>query len=219
MSHWSEQYRTGYKFEAGTLSKEKLRRDAYANYHFGRKRCEKQENNDEEPDLRLVGTESSQSRLRKREKPTSMGVIDAEKKWSVPNEEELSAFTLPNERIGEPIATTGDPRWILAVRTSQAMQGSIVRPEDREKLIGLGKSLGLSAFDCNLIIAILQDQARRGFLPEYCPQLSHKQLQLIPLPRPNPLNEPIVLNWKLKSAMICGIMLAFEALILWVYFR
>lgn len=38
----------------------------------------------------------------------------------------------------------------------------MVRPDDREQLIRTGRLLGLNAFESNLVIAIMQDQARRG---------------------------------------------------------
>jgi hypothetical protein len=85
--------------------------------------------------------------------------------------------------IGQPIGSPSDPRWIVAMRTAQAMEGSILRPEKRELLIMLGKRLGLSPFDANLIIAMVQDQARRGYAPEYCPTAAEPQLRMVPLPR------------------------------------
>lgn len=77
---------------------------------------------------------------------------------------------------------SSDPRWVLAVRVGQELEGTLLRPERREKLIQMGKLLGLSPFDANLIIAIVQDQARRGYEPSYCPTAGEKQLAMIPLP-------------------------------------
>ncbi|QNN24286.1 hypothetical protein HED60_19080 [Planctomycetales bacterium ZRK34] len=66
-----------------------------------------------------------------------------------------------------------DPRWVLAVRTSQLMQGDMIRPGDRERLIRTGRVLGLNGFESNLVIAIMQDQARRGLgLDTAAPALS-----------------------------------------------
>lgn len=67
----------------------------------------------------------------------------------------------PNRLTGRPLAAT-DPRWVLAVRVSDALEGPILRPQRRERLIRIGRTLGLSPFESNLIIAMVQDQARRG---------------------------------------------------------
>src|SRR5690606_32539585 len=85
-----------------------------------------------------------------------------------------------------PVATAlqgaTDPRWVLAVRVGQELEGTMLRPERREQLIKTGKMMGLSPFDANLIIAIVQDQARRGYEPSYCPTAGEPQLAMIPLP-------------------------------------
>ena len=83
---------------------------------------------------------------------------------------------------GTAIAGTADPRWVLAVRVAEQMQGSVLPPDRREKLIKLGRSFGLTPFDANLIIAIVQDQARRGYAPAYCPTAGEGQLRMVPLP-------------------------------------
>ena len=83
-----------------------------------------------------------------------------------------------------PLAGTMDPRWVLAVRVAERLQGSILAPASRESLVRLGTRLGLTPFDANLIIAIVQDQARRGYAPSYCPTASEPQLRMVPPPRP-----------------------------------
>lgn len=58
-----------------------------------------------------------------------------------------------------------DARRILAARVSQALEGgpaAILRPERRRKIVSLAHRLGLRPFDANLIIAIVQDGARRN---------------------------------------------------------
>ena len=52
-----------------------------------------------------------------------------------------------------------DPRWILAMQTQSRLQGATLPPERREELLRSGKKLGLRAFEANLVIAIVQDQA------------------------------------------------------------
>ncbi len=84
--------------------------------------------------------------------------------------------------MGRPIAGFGDPRWVLAVRCAEALQGAVLPPDKRQRLVDLGKRLGLTPFDANLVIAIVQDQARRGYAPELCPSAGEAQLRMVPLP-------------------------------------
>ena len=75
-----------------------------------------------------------------------------------------------------------DPRWVLAVRTAEQFEGSVLGPERRQQLIRLGQMLGLNVFDTNLIIAIVQDQARRGHVPSACPAAGESRLAMVRLP-------------------------------------
>ncbi len=80
------------------------------------------------------------------------------------------------------ITEVTDPRWVLAVRVAEALQGAILPAEKRERLIRVGKMLGLTAFDANLIVAMVQDQARRGNRSTDCAHAAREQLSLIPYP-------------------------------------
>jgi hypothetical protein len=55
-----------------------------------------------------------------------------------------------------------DPRWVLALRTHEVLDGDRIGPAMRQRLIRLGRMMGLTAFEANLVIAIVQDGARRG---------------------------------------------------------
>ncbi len=88
----------------------------------------------------------------------------------------------PSTQNGQPIRDAADPRWVLALRTSEVLQGCVLPPERRESLNRLGKIMGLTPFDTALVIAIVQDQARRGVTPAMCPSAGESQLRLIPLP-------------------------------------
>ncbi|QQE12525.1 hypothetical protein JD969_03375 [Planctomycetota bacterium] len=221
MTHWSEKHGIGW---SESVERDDVRRELYAQAEarlaLARRRLEeaRRQKGESKPQLKLVGFDEEpsvdESEFEKPKRPHS----GKRRGWNQVHEEELSSFTTPNHEIGEPIAETTDPRWVLAVRTAAVMEGSVVRPEDREKMIKMGKSFGMSGFDCNLVIAILQDQARRGNLPEYCPQLAHKQLQLIPLPRPNPLNQPIEMNRGMRNSLIITGILALEVFVLWMMF-
>jgi hypothetical protein len=84
--------------------------------------------------------------------------------------------------VGEPLVEPADPRWVLAIRIAQVMEGPILRPEKRQRMLRLGKVLGLSPFDSNLVMAIMQDQARRGNTPHNCPAAGAALLTMVPLP-------------------------------------
>lgn len=81
--------------------------------------------------------------------------------------------------VPAPSLTATDPRWVLAVKTADVMQGPILPLEQRDRLIRLGKSMGLTAFDANLVLAIVQDQARRGHEPLKCPAEGIGQLAMV----------------------------------------
>jgi len=55
-----------------------------------------------------------------------------------------------------------DPRWILAVRTQSELQGAALPADRRQRLLALAHQLGMRPFDANLVIAIVQDEARSG---------------------------------------------------------
>ncbi|MEO1237857.1 MAG: hypothetical protein AAFX76_13820 [Planctomycetota bacterium] len=116
---------------------------------------------------------------------------------------------------GDAIAGTADPRWVLAVRVAEQLEGSVLPPAKRERLIKMGKMFGLTAFDANLIIAIIQDQARRGYAPAHCPTAGEGQLRMVPPPSGE--------RWVTgrRTLLIAGIIAGFIALELvvlsWVF--
>ena len=83
---------------------------------------------------------------------------------------------------GRAIRGTADPRWVLAVRAAEQLQGATLTPPARDRLVRMARAFGLTAFDANLIIAIVQDQARRGYAPAFCPTAGEPQLRMVPLP-------------------------------------
>jgi hypothetical protein len=120
--------------------------------------------------------------------------------------------------FGQAIADHADPRWVLAVRTSVEMQGSLLAPERREKLVDLGCRMGLSPFDANLVIAIVQDQARRGFAPEHCPTAGEAQLRMVPKPQDMPITLTGNRKQALTTAWLLIAFIAFELFLLWGVF-
>ncbi len=116
--------------------------------------------------------------------------------------------------MGQPITSAADPRWVLAVRTAEHLQGSILTPDQRPRLVNLGRLMGLTPFDANLIIAIVQDQARRGYEPDYCPTAGEPQLSLIPLPRRTRIPSMFHGRRALTIAAVIASIIAFELLAL-----
>lgn len=68
-------------------------------------------------------------------------------------------------QTGDPILSPLDPRWVLAVRTVAVLDGgpaAILTPDRRRGLLRLAETMGLRPFDAAVIIALVQDAARRG---------------------------------------------------------
>ncbi len=65
-----------------------------------------------------------------------------------------------------------DPRWVLAVRTASQMEGGVLTPERRERVMRTAERLGIRPFDASVVIAMVQDRLRRGgHLAEVAPEL------------------------------------------------
>jgi hypothetical protein len=118
---------------------------------------------------------------------------------------------------GAPLTGATDPRWVLAVRVAEQLDGPVLPPERRDRLIRLGKVMGLSDFDANLVIAIVQDQARRGFAPEACPAAGEEQLRFVPLPRREEDPSQRLRRWLITGALVATI-IALESMILRTWF-
>jgi hypothetical protein len=96
------------------------------------------------PELRLVGHGSR--------RPRPGAVETPERAIARENLEAASARTL------DPT----DPRWVVAVEAAAAMEGSLLTFERRRRVLALAQRIGVRPFDANLIIAAVQDRARRG---------------------------------------------------------
>lgn len=120
----------------------------------------------------------------------------------------------PPVRIHHVIDGPNDPRWILASRTAEALDGSTLPPEKRQRLCRLGTRLGLTLFDSSLILAIVQDRARRGIEPSLCPAAGQRELEMVR--RPGPFDHSSGHGWMI--AMIVAVVLTAEllALRLWL---
>jgi len=115
---------------------------------------------------------------------------------------------------GQPIPGTTDPRWVLAVRSAEQLQGTTLTPPARDRLVRMARTFGLTAFDANLIIAVVQDQARRGYAPAFCPTAGEPQLRMVPLPDIRPWPRARLG----RVAAVFGVLLAAEiAALIWYF--
>ena len=72
-----------------------------------------------------------------------------------------------------------DARWVMALDVWNTIEGgraAMIAPSKRRELIAAGVARGMREFDANLVIAIVQDAARRGESPlsretEFCLKL------------------------------------------------
>ncbi|MCZ6611943.1 MAG: hypothetical protein O6941_04855 [Planctomycetota bacterium] len=55
-----------------------------------------------------------------------------------------------------------DPRWILAARAYTQLEDQTLTFQHRKRLLRMGRQLGVRPLQVNMIIAIVQDHARRG---------------------------------------------------------
>jgi len=115
-----------------------------------------------------------------------------------------------------PISSATDPRWVLAVRTAQVLEGDVLPPTKRETLMTTGKAMGLTPFDCSLILAIVQDRARRGIAPDQCPAASEAQLALIPLPQIRPFKS-ILSEKPGQVILLTAGLIALQVLLIWIW--
>ena len=63
---------------------------------------------------------------------------------------------------GNPSLDPTDPRWVLAARAHSQLQGTTLTPERRQRVLRNARQLGVRPFEANVIIAVVQDHARRS---------------------------------------------------------
>ena len=124
-----------------------------------------------------------------------------------------------NHVLEPPSFADTDPRWVLALRTAEQLEGTILTVEKRERLLRVGTALGLTLFDANLVLAIVQDQARRGYTPARCPAAGAAQLALLPMPAPRAPSQFLAAARRMVSALIViTAVLGIEVLLLYWLF-
>jgi hypothetical protein len=141
-----------------------------------------------QPPLRLVGT---------REHPAprdSRGLVHAH------SQSHRSVAAENRAASGNHALEPTDPRWVLAARAYSQLQGSTLSPERRDRVMRSAKTLGIRPFDANVIIAIVQDQARRG----QTLGSTQPMLELIDRPAPPGANRSIWMRW-LAAALLAVI--------------
>lgn len=116
-----------------------------------------------------------------------------------------------------------DARWILARRAAEAIEGgraAILRPEVRARLVATGERLGLRTFDANLVLAIVQDDARSGRSRAVnqrhtLTEEAASRIGMVPPVVKHPSDDAHRVAARLTLACICGCALA-TLVILWL---
>ena len=80
-----------------------------------------------------------------------------------PEHQVRQAVTTENrDAAANPDLDPTDPRWALAVRAYTQLEGSTLTFDRRERIMRNAKCMGVRPFDASMILAIVQDRARRG---------------------------------------------------------
>ena len=98
------------------------------------------------PHLRLVGGDD----------PRSWGT------WGRARQARQRVTTENRAAAQNPALEPTDSRWVVAIRAYSELQGTTLTPERRQRVLRIAHLLGVRPFDANIIIAIVQDQARQG---------------------------------------------------------
>lgn len=157
--------------------------------------------------LRLVGRdEPAPGRTTDGERPRPLSAVNARR--DVARENHAAAVSSITEQ---------DVRLLFAGEVKQCVEGgraAILRPERRRALFERADALGLRAFDANLVIAIVQEAARRGedvTIPERGPRSGRANLQVLAelLPKePKPSGRDEVIRFALIAVGLAVCILA-----------
>jgi hypothetical protein len=114
-----------------------------------------------------MALESDTSSIERRDVLTRTLALIGERKEMACRARERIARENRASAIAAPKPT--DPRLAVISEIVHRLQGTILTPEDRSALLAFGRARGLRAFDSNLLIAMVQDRARRGENPGAIP--------------------------------------------------
>lgn len=149
----------------------------------------------------------------------SLRLIFPDRGPSVSEVESRNRVTAENRRAAEFTAAGGeDVRKLLALKVGEGLEGgraAILPAARRRTLVKAGEHLGLRPFEANLIIAIVQDSARRGEAP--ASPSTQKMLEMIPQRQPGLWAREDTWMWvriSLAAAALAGLMTTF--LVNWV---
>jgi len=82
-----------------------------------------------------------------------------------PDEVRAAARAITRENRRAAALSPSEAREMLTMRVSELLQGgraAILTPERRARAIRIARMLGVRDFDAHLVIAVVQDRARRG---------------------------------------------------------
>ncbi len=99
-----------------------------------------------------------------------------------------------------------DPRWVLAARAHSQLEGSMLTPDRRLRVMRTAQVLGVRPFDASLIIAIVQDRARRG-------EPLHDAIATLQLVRKPATRRPARIGWRWLAAFVTAAVV--NATLLW----
>ena len=110
-----------------------------------------------------------------------------------------------------------DPRWVLAARTRRELQGAALTAERRERLLSLAHQLHMRPFDANMVIAIVQDEARLAMAGADSTWELADRLRIIPqrdrTPAGSAMGEPSSPSPAHRRGMPVSLLLLFSALL------
>ncbi|HAI13205.1 MAG TPA: hypothetical protein DCM28_15965 [Phycisphaerales bacterium] len=115
----------------------------------------------------------------------------------------------------KPIKDPHDGRWVLAVRTAESIRHGQLEPEKHQRLVKLGKLLGLSPLDSQRIINIIVEHAQRGIDPA---QLTRQTFAELEQTSPPPMRPAGRVNWFFVG-MTTLLMMLIEFAALFAWFR
>jgi len=118
--------------------------------------------------------------------------------------------------LGQDLDPT-DPRWVLAARTRRELQGAALTADRRERLLGLAQQLHMRPFDANMVIAIVQDEARLASAGADSTWELADRLRIIPqrdgTPAHHAMADPSSTSAAPRRGMPASLLLLFSALL------
>lgn len=117
---------------------------------------------DDNPRLRLVGADVSAQPIRPAGARHASPLRAAPKMRDASQSERAVAREMRSAAANQPALDPTDPRWVVAARAYSQLEGSTMTPERRARVLDSARKLGVQPFEANLIIALVQDQRRRG---------------------------------------------------------